>query len=345
MSAIASRSPLICLLRLYVKAGMVQEGLKAFREMEKLGFVLNVVALNHLLDGLLKSNCTDECWEIYEEMGRIGIHPNTHTFNILTHVFCKGGDVDKVNEFLEKIEEEGFDPDFMTCNTLIDSYCKVRQAHQLLHRMVHRGLTPDLMTYNTLIYGYSKEGMMHESRSLLREMVGNRICPVDFTSLILVEGYAKEGEYLIVVLCKENRPCAAKELLERMSQSGHEPKCEIYNELIYSLCMCNFIEEALLLKAEMGLCKERKLDKAESLVGLIAKEFQIYDTECCNALLKVLCEAGDAGKLMELQDRMLKKMKSPVTPNISNSFVFHNTLLSEMVFVDWSLDQSVYWAG
>ncbi|KAE9446913.1 hypothetical protein C3L33_21196, partial [Rhododendron williamsianum] len=85
--------------------------------------------------------------------------------------------------------------------------------------------------------------MMHESRSLLLEMVGNRICPDDFTSWILVEGYAKEGrllsalnvivelqrfgvsvcrdifDYLIVALCKENRPYAAKELLERMSQS------------------------------------------------------------------------------------------------------------------------------
>lgn len=55
-----------------------------------------------------------------------------------------------------------------------------------------------------------------------------------------------------------------------------------------------------------GFCKERNLDKAESLLGSIVEDFQIYDIECCNALLKIYCEAGDVAKLMELQDRLLK---------------------------------------
>ncbi|GMP29338.1 hypothetical protein CsSME_00004487 [Camellia sinensis var. sinensis] len=119
---------------------------------------------------------------------------------------------------------------------------------------------------------------MQESRLLLPDMVGNGIFPDNFTCWILVEGYVKEGrllsalnmvvelqrfgvsvyrdiyDYLILALCQENQPCAAKNLLERMSQVGHEPKEEIYNELIYSLSKCDFVEEALLLKAEMAAC-------------------------------------------------------------------------------------------
>lgn len=58
-------------------------------------------------------------------------------------------------------------------------------------------------------------------------------------------------------MCDDNRPCAAKNFLERVSRAGHKPKEEIYNVLINSLCKCNFIEEALLLKTEM-ICKDMK---------------------------------------------------------------------------------------
>ncbi|XP_028124467.1 pentatricopeptide repeat-containing protein At5g40400-like [Camellia sinensis] len=246
--------------------------------------------------------------------------------------------------------------------------------------MVRRGLTPNILTYNTLISSCYKEGMMQESRLLLPDMVKNGIFHDNFTCWIPVQGYVKQGrllstlnmvvelqifgvsvcryiyDYLILVLCQENWPYVAKNLLKRMSQVGHEPKEEIFNELIYSLSKSDFVEEALLLKAEMvsndmkpnlvtykaligylcrlsrsveglinGLCKERNLDKAKSLLGSIVEEFQIYDIECCNALLKIYYEAGDVAKLMELQDRLLKVGFAP------NSLTFNDHRVPEVI--------------
>jgi pentatricopeptide repeat protein len=38
----------------------------------------------------------------------------------------------------------------------------------------------------------------------------------------------------------------------------------------------------------------------------MAKEFQVYDTESYNAIVKVFCEIGNVAELMELQDKLVK---------------------------------------
>ena len=178
-------------------------------------------------------------------------------------------------------------------------------------------------------------------------------------------------EYLVVKLCEENRPFAAKSLLERISQNGYVPDIDVYNELILSLCKCNYVAEALALKAEMvnknikpnlvtyralidclckinkskegeyvmkemvkfgvppdtaickalinGYCKEMDINRAESLLGFFAREFQIFDTESYNAFVKVLSENADVATLMELQDRMQKVGFAP--NNLTCKFV------------------------
>ena len=71
-----------------------------------------------------------------------------------------------------------------------------------------------------------------------------------------------------------------------------------------------------------GYCKERDVNKAESLLGFFAKEFQSFDTESYNAVFSFLCEdGGDLPKLMELQDRLLKLGFAP------NSLTCKNVIL------------------
>ncbi|KAK9131384.1 hypothetical protein Sjap_011871 [Stephania japonica] len=302
------------LVKAYVKVGNVKEGLKAFKEIVKIGLLPNVSASNAVLNGLLKSNRVDECWEMYNEMGRVGILSNSFTFNILTHVLCRDGDVEKVNEFLEKMEEEGFDPDVVTYNTLINSYCKkgrlddafylyrimyrrgvppdlvtytalmkglckenkVKESHQLFHQMIHRGLVPDTFAYNSLISGYCKEGKMQKARLLFNEMISSGLLPDSVTCCLLIQGYRMEGRllsslnliaqlqrlgvsipsdiynYLVIALCQDNRPNAAKSLFQRMVADRYEGTLETYNCLIASFCKSDSIDEALVLKDEMA---------------------------------------------------------------------------------------------
>ncbi|XP_027086015.1 pentatricopeptide repeat-containing protein At5g40400 isoform X1 [Coffea arabica] len=360
------------LIKAYLRMGMVKESFRVFRKMVKLNFVLSIVTINCLLNGLSKMNYGDKCWEIYGMLGRIGLHPNTCTFNILIHVVCKEGDVNKVNKFLEKMEEEGFDPDIVTYNMLMDSYSKkerlkdaiylyhimfrrgvvpdlltytalingfckggnVSVAHQLFSTMIHRGLKPDLRAFNTLLVGYCKEGMMQEARSLLHDMIGDGIHPDEFSSRMLVEGYHKQGslisalnlvvelqrfgilvsqdvyDYLGIALCRENRPFAAKSLLERIACPSYEPNPEILCNLVSSFCRCNSLEEALDLKAQMVsknmrldlvsykaiiccLCKLSRCKEAENLIKEMAESGVWPDIEICRALIKRLCQKSN----------------------------------------------------
>ncbi|CAN7016786.1 unnamed protein product, partial [Brassica oleracea var. botrytis] len=226
------------LVKAYLKLGLVEESFSAFRKVIAFGFPVSVVTCNHLLNGLLKLDLTDDCWRVYSVMCKVGIHPNAHTFNVLTNVFCNGSGFNQVNDFLEKMEEEeGFEPDLVTYNTLVSSYsrrgrlkeafylykimyrrrvvpdlvtytslikglCKegrVREAHQTFHRMVDRGIKPDCVAYNTLVYAYCKEGMMEQAKRLLHEMIGNSVVPDRFTCKIIVEGFVRQGRLLAAV--------------------------------------------------------------------------------------------------------------------------------------------------
>ncbi|KAJ4902494.1 Pentatricopeptide repeat-containing protein [Raphanus sativus] len=226
------------LVKAYLKLGLVEEGYSVFRKVVAFGFRVSVVTCNHLLNGLLKLDLTDDCWRVYRVMRRVGILPNAHTINVLTNVFCNGSSFNQVNEFLEKMEEEeGFEPDLVTYNTLVSSYCRrgrlkeafylykimyrrrvvpdlvtytclikglckegrVREAHQTFHRMVDRGIKPDCVSYNTLIYAYCKEGVMEQAKRLLHEMLGSSVVPDRFTCKIIVEGFVRGGRLLAAV--------------------------------------------------------------------------------------------------------------------------------------------------
>ncbi|KZV34656.1 pentatricopeptide repeat-containing protein-like [Dorcoceras hygrometricum] len=310
------------LIKAYLKKGMVEESFRAFRKMLKLGFVPSLITVNCLLNGLSVIDCGEKCWDVYNMLQNIGVHPNACTFNILTHVLCKEGNVDNVNEFLERMEEQGFDPDVVTYNMLIDSYCKmggsVREAHQLFHLMVNRELKPDVFAYNTLVDGYCKQGMMKEENrpyaalSLLNQMCQNGGVPSD-------EIYNE----LISSLCRGNFVKEALKLKTEMLSMHMKPNLNSYRGMVRGLCGSNRPMEAQSLMQEMvesglrpdveicrtvtnGQCKEGNFVEAEKLLKLFAEEYQVFDSECYNTLVRLLSLEGDLAKLMEFQDRMAR---------------------------------------
>jgi pentatricopeptide repeat protein len=175
------------------------------------------------------------------------------------------------------------------------------------------------MSYNTLIYAYCKEGMMQQSKKLLHEMLGNSVVPDRFTCKVIVEGFVREGrllsavnfvvelrrlkvdipfevcDFLIVSLCQEGKPFAAKHLLDRIiEEEGHEAKPETYNNLIESLSRCDAIEEALVLK------------------GKLKNQNQVLDAKTYRALIGCLCRIG---RNREAESLMAEMFDSEVKPD------------------------------
>ncbi|XP_010441178.1 PREDICTED: pentatricopeptide repeat-containing protein At5g40400 [Camelina sativa] len=358
---------------------------QVYNVMCRVGIHPNTYTFNILTNVFCNDSSFHEVDDFLEKMEEEGFEPDLVTYNTLVSSYCRRGRLKEAFYLYKIMYRRRVVPDLVTYTSLIKGLCKdgsVREAHQTFHRMVDRGIKPDCICYNTLIYAYCKEGMMQQSKKLLHEMLGNSIVPDRFTCKIIVEGFVREGrlhaavnfvvelrklrvnvpfevcDFVIESLCWEGKPFAAKHLLERISEEeGHEAKQETYNTLIESLCRCDAIEEALLLKgklrnqnqvldvksyraligclcrigrnreaeslmAEMidsevkpdsficgalvnGYCKELDFVKAESLLGLFAMEFRIFDTESYNSLVKAICDTGSGyNKVLELQERM-----------------------------------------
>jgi pentatricopeptide repeat protein len=173
---------------------------------------------------------------------------------------------------------------------------------------------------------------------------------VSFVCRIVFQGYAKEGkllsalnmveelhsfeinipenlyDYLLVVLCKEGRPFAARSFLIRISQDGFMPQISTYIKLVESLCRFNNVEEALVLKSEMTkknmklnlttykailscLCRVKRTSEAESLLEEMVSLGILPDLEIKRALINGYCEENDVGKAVSLLKFIAKEFQ------------------------------------
>lgn len=335
----------------------------------------NVHTFNILTNVLCRDGDVEKVNEFLEKMEEEGFDPDIVSYNTLISSYCRKGRLENAFYLYRIMHIRKTAPDLVTHTALISGLCRagrIDEAHKLFQKM---GTEPDIMAYNTLIHSYSKEGKMRQSRLLLLEMIGKEIFPDEFTCRVMVKGYIKLGnlisalnlvvevrkfgatisndvyDHLMVSLCREDRPFAAKNFLEIILQDGYSPNLTVYNDLIKSFCKNDYITEALnmvgkvvkpdvetvrslveslcrmgrstqgeelieeygvLRDREMvralikGYCREKNVERAESLLRLLVREFGVWDSECYNELIGVVSEAGDVGKLMEVQDRATK---------------------------------------
>ncbi|CAN1187111.1 Pentatricopeptide repeat-containing protein At5g40400, partial [Linum perenne] len=196
----------------------------------------------------------------------------------------------------------------------------------------------DVIVYNILIFGYCKEGRIQ----------ANGICPDSFTCRVLIQAYVKNGwlisdlnlvvelerldasiswdvyDYLIVRMCDEDKPFAAKSLLERKCQHGYEPDMLTYEKLIESLSKVNNLADALLLKSEIihrngkpsvvtykaliaGLCRTGRRAEAEMLMDEMVESGIIPGQEICWVLISRYCKERAVGKAESLLESFAKE--------------------------------------
>ncbi|KAJ0113730.1 hypothetical protein Patl1_02809 [Pistacia atlantica] len=186
--------------------------------------------------------------------------------------------VDVFQDLVLHTEDCNWDP--VVFDMLIKAYTKV--AKSLVERISQEGFVPDMEIYNKLIESLCESDSVTNAFILKDEMVDRNMKPSLFTY-----------RYLIHCLCRTSRSEEALSLLREMLEFGVQPDAQICRALI------------------QGYCKERDVNKAESLLGFFAKEFQIFDTESYNAIFSIVSEDGDLSKLMGLQHRLLKLGYAP----------------------------------
>ncbi|OAO93175.1 hypothetical protein AXX17_AT5G38120 [Arabidopsis thaliana] len=310
------------LLNGLLKLDLMEDCWQVYSVMCRVGIHPNTYTFNILTNVFCNDSNFREVDDFLEKMEEEGFEPDLVTYNTLVSSYCRRGRLKEAFYLYKIMYRRRVVPDLVTYTSLIKGLCKdgrVREAHQTFHRMVDRGIKPDCMSYNTLIYAYCKEGMMQQSKKLLHEMLGNSVVPDRFTCKVIVEGFVREGrllsavnfvvelrrlkvdipfevcDFLIVSLCQEGKPFAAKHLLDRIiEEEGHEAKPETYNNLIESLSRCDAIEEALVLK------------------GKLKNQNQVLDAKTYRALIGCLCRIG---RNREAESLMAEMFDSEVKPD------------------------------
>ncbi|KAJ6370092.1 hypothetical protein OIU76_028375, partial [Salix suchowensis] len=254
----------------------------------------------------------------------LGLKPSTRNYCLILHVLAWSKEYEQAMKFLIELILLGKDPDedvfqclFLCCqdcnwdpiifDLLLKAYVKVdmiKEGLRTFMQILEVGYVPSVIACNYLLNG--NEGWLISALNLVVELekFGVSISPDIYN-------------YLIASLCEEDRPFAAKTLLERMSQRGYIPRVEIYNKLIESLCKSDCVADALTLKAEIVagktnpnlltykalircLCRMGRSMEAEKLMEEMLHFGLQPDQETCRAMIHGYCREKDAGRAESL---------------------------------------------
>lgn len=221
---------------------------------------------------------------LYEMIGN-GVCPDSFTCQIIMEGYVKEGRLLSALNLTVELQRFGILIPHDIYGHLMVKLCQENRpfaAKSLLERISSHGYVPDIVVYNELIESLCKCNHVPEALDLKSEMVTKNIKPNLDTYLALIS-----------CLSKISRSIDGESLVEEMVRFGVPPDTAICRALV------------------SGYCKERDVLKAESLLGFFAKEFQIFDTESYNAVVKVLSENADVASLMQIQDRMQKVGYAP----------------------------------
>ncbi|KAI3407753.1 Serine/threonine-protein phosphatase [Psidium guajava] len=203
----------------FCRSNQVDLALSILGRILKLGFHINAVTLNNLIDGLCIKGKTDQALRFLDDMGRNGPEPDETTYAII----------------VKDWEERSCSIDSFTYGIIIDSLCKkglIPEGLRLHESMSRKGVRPNVVTYTSLIHGLCNAGQMEEALVLLKQMTSRGIQPNIFTYNSLVN-----------CLCNLGQWKDATVLLEKM-KAGIEPNVVTYTSIIQGVCNSGQFEEA-----------------------------------------------------------------------------------------------------
>lgn len=273
---------------LYGQAGMIQEAIDTFKQIEELGVRRTVKSLNALLFSCILAKDFKELKRIYIDFPRIyGIKPDVETYNHVIKAFSESGSSGSAYSVLAEMDKSGIKPNLTTFsnmlagfykeekfedvekvlklmdnykvprglsifNVRIQSLCKLKksdEAKEMFDMMILRGMKPNCATYTNLIHGFCKEAKLDEAKKLFKGMTSRGVGP-DSQCYFTMIYYLCEGKDFDAALsvCKESM------------EKGWFPNFSTMKSLVHGLVSIDNVEEA---KGIVRLVKEKFLKNGD----------------------------------------------------------------------------------
>ncbi|CAI9762707.1 unnamed protein product [Fraxinus pennsylvanica] len=300
----------------YCKRGRLKDAVYMYNIMYLRGVMPDLITHTTLINGLCKGGNAREAHRLLHQMIHRGLKPDVFSYNTLICGYCKEGMMQEARSLVLDMIDCGVTPDSFTCWILVKGYHgqdRLISAMNLVVELLRLSVSISRYIFDYLIFALCKENRPFAAKSFLER--------------ISRDGYEPNADIyneLIDSLCKSSSFVEeAQKLKVQMVAKDMKPNLCAYRAIIRSLCGLSRSKEAESLMREMvesgfqpdieicralmnGHCKEKNFHDAESLLASLSKEFQIFDAECYNALVRLLSEETSTTALMEFQDRMMK---------------------------------------
>ncbi|WCJ23830.1 Pentatricopeptide repeat (PPR) superfamily protein [Euphorbia peplus] len=229
-------------------AGKYKSTIEAFRGLNKFGLSKDIVALNALMDALVKGGSVEQARNVFMEFKDCMVL-NHQSFDILIRGYCKVGKLDDGRKIMAEMEKHGFQPGVGTYTCFIEFYGELkdfRSVNATLKEMEENGCKPNLITYTVMVRSLGKAEQIDDALEVYEKMKMNELIP--------------DGAFymsLISILSKSGRIDDAWDVFEDMEEQGVGKDVLIYNTMVS--CACAHMQEEnalkLLRRMEEGECK------------------------------------------------------------------------------------------
>lgn len=241
------------LMKGYMNAGRVDDVVAMARAMRREGETMPASRPDHVtyttvVSTLVAAGDMERAHAVLDEMARAGVPASRVTYNVLIKGYCQQLQMSRARELLEEMTTDaGIEADVVTYNTLIDGCVLMDDsagALALFNEMRTRGVAPSTVSYTTLMKAFAASGQPKVAHKVFEEMEKDPRVTVDRAAWnMLVEGYCQQGMLE-----------TAKQMVERMKESGVQPGVATYGSLAKGIAIARKPGEALLLWNEV---KER----------------------------------------------------------------------------------------
>eukprot|EP00249_Psilotum_nudum_P015192 c25208_g1_i1 orf=8-1684(-) len=262
----------LVLIKGYGWAGLVDEAIRAFEQLQSKGYTLGVVHFNSIFHVLVKAVRLKVVARLYEQMLDAGISPNSITYALRMRGFGWAGQGEEAIKVFREMLKKGFYPDFCTFGVLIDSVCQLdrvekmymivfellkarpvfdptyydtlierlckngyaEKAKNLVDSLKKRGISATASIYSMIVTGFCRLDKVHDAIMIVDEMVRNRLLPD-----------VEASNVVISTLLREGKVSQTFSFIDRMTSKGLTADISTYDVLIDGLCQCGELQKAL----------------------------------------------------------------------------------------------------
>lgn len=314
-----SLDTMLNVMRRLAKACRFSEAIEAFRRLEDYGVEKDVMALNGLMDALVKGDSVEHAYEIFVEFKEF-VTLNSKSFNILVHGFCKARRLDDARKILNEMEDYGFKPCIVSYTSFIEAYCHekdFRNVDAVLDEMKEKGCKPNTVTYTIVMHGRGKAGEVGKALEVYEKMKNDGCLPDSpfYSSLIFI-------------LSKAGRLKDSNEIFDDMKKQGVKPNVLSYNTMISSACRLSLEEKALGLLRRMEedsckpdistyvpllkmCCRKKRMKVLNFLLSHMLNNDVSIDHATYTALIRGLCNSGKLEQACAFFEEMVLKGMEP----------------------------------